>query len=396
GKATDYLWDFGDGVTSSATNPGHKYEQPGFYLVVLSVWDENTSCNDHYADFIQIGTVDCRAAFEYKVDATTRNVQFYNQSKGTLADYFWDFDDGIYSDEKDPQHQYSKPGMYFVSLTVINDNGLCMDFFFDPIQVGTVECAAKFTYFIDSADNVAYFTPEAIGSATDYLWFFGDGAISTEKGARHVFTQPGYFTVGLNTYDEATGCMDYWEEVILIGSAGQDCRAGYSYVSDPATKGVKFGDRSKGKIVEYIWDFGDGQYSFDQNPENTYAVGGYYLVCLTVVNNFGIPNTFCDFVQLATTEAENCFADFFFTVDSTTKTVAFVQESHGDPDAFMWYFGDGTTSTDPDPKHTYTDAGYYLVELSISNSTTKCTSNNFDLLNVAEGNQGLRTSFSYC
>ncbi|MCK4747985.1 MAG: PKD domain-containing protein, partial [Bacteroidales bacterium] len=150
-----------------------------------------------------------------------------------------------------------------------------------------------------------------------------------------------------------------------------------------------------GKIVDWIWDFGDGNYSFDQNPEHPYAVGGYYLVCLTVVNNFGIPNTFCDFVQLATNDAEDCFADFFFTVDSTTKAVAFVQESHGDPDAYLWNFGDGSTSTDKDPKHTYTDAGYYLVELSISNSTTKCTSNNFDLINVGEGNKGLRAAFTY-
>ncbi|MFC2098360.1 PKD domain-containing protein [Bacteroidota bacterium] len=395
GTVTDYFWNFGDGVTSSAKDPSHSYEDPGFYLVTLSIMDEATGCNDHLAEFIQIGTVDCRAAFEYKVDATTRNVQFYNKSQGTLSEYYWDFSDGTFSDAKDPVHQFTKAGLYFVSLTVINDNGLCMDFIFEPIQVGTIECAAKFTYFIDSTTNVAYFTPEAIGTATDYLWYFGDGAISTGKEAKHQFKQAGYFTIGLNTFDEATGCMDYWEEVILIGSAGEDCRAGFSYVSDPTTKKVKFGDRSKGKIVDYIWDFGDGDISLEQNPVHQYAVGGYYLVCQTVVNEFGIPNTFCDFVQMATSDAERCFAEFFFTVDSATKTVDFVQESHGTPDKFLWNFGDGTTSTAENPQHTYTSSGYFVVELSISNSTTKCTSNNFDLINVAEGNKGLRAAFAY-
>ena len=216
------------------------YEAAGFYLVILSVWDENTGCSDHMAEFIQIGSPDCRSAFEYTVDATTRNVQFYNQSIGNLAEYFWYFDDGTYSDEKDPSHQFENPGMYFVSLTVLSDNGLCMDYYFEPIQVGTVDCAARFTYFIDSATNVGYFTPDAIGSVTDYLWFFGDGAISTGDEAVHTFTQPGYFTVGLNTFDEVTGCMDYYEEVILIGSAGQDCRAGFSYISDPLTRKIRF------------------------------------------------------------------------------------------------------------------------------------------------------------
>jgi len=395
GNATDYFWNFGDGVTSSARSPIHKYEQPGFYLVILSIWDEATGCSDHFPEFIQIGSVDCRAAFEYKVDAATENVQFYNKSEGTIAEYFWDFDDGTFSDLIEPMHQYAAPGMYFVSLTVISDNGLCMDFIFEPIQVGTVTCAAKFKYFIDSSNNVAYFSPEAIGSATDYVWFFGDGAISDDKEASHIFTQPGYFTVGLNTYDDATGCMDYWEEVILIGRAGEDCRADFSYVSDPDMKAIKFGDRSKGTIVEYIWDFGDGDVSFDQNPEHSYALGGYYMVCLTVVNNFGIPNTYCDYVQLATSDEERCFAEFFYSIDSISRTVEFVQQSYGNPDGFYWDFGDGVTSVDENPMHQYDTSGYYLVELSTVNSSTNCTSNRFDLINVSEGNRGLRSDFSY-
>ncbi len=396
GKPTKWFWNFGDGGTGSLQNPKHKYEKPGYYLVTLSVLDESNDCRDNMAEFIQIGAVDCRAAFEYKVDAATRNVQFYNKSTGTSAEYFWDFDDGTFSDVKDPVHQFSKPGIYFVSLTLVTGDGLCMDFFYEPIQVGTVDCAAEFKYFIDSATNVAYFTPEEIGSATAYLWFFGDGAIATGKTAQHRFTQPGYFTVGLNTFDESTTCMDYWEEVILIGSAGADCRAGFSYVSDPANKTIKFGDRSKGTIEDYIWDFGDGSpIGTEPNPVHTYARGGYYLVCLTVVNNFGIPNTFCDYVQLATADEERCFADFFFSIDSVSKTVEFMQQSHGNPNEFLWNFDDGETSIQENPEHTYSEAGYYMVGLSIKSSTLNCSSRRFKLVNVSEGNRGLRADFSF-
>jgi len=381
-------------------SPGHKYEDPGFYLVTLSIWDGTNDCGDHFAEFIQVGTVDCRAAFEYKVvDAATNEVQFNSQSKAdkdVVAEYFWDFDDGTFSDKEDPQHQYTRPGMYFVSLTVITANGLCMDFIFEPVQVGTVECAANFKYFIDSSANVAYFTPENIGSATDYLWFFGDGAISTEKEARHSFSNPGYYTIGLNTYNENTKCMDYWEEVILIGSAGIDCRADFSYISDPVSRKISFGDRSQGKIIEYLWDFGDGNHSTLQNPENEYSEGGYYMVCLTVVNSFGIPNTYCDFVQLATSEEERCFADFIYAVDSASRTVEFVQQSHGNPDVFLWNFGDDTPpSTKENPQHKYSGADYFLVELYIQNSTTNCENYGYALINVSEGNRGLQSDFSY-
>jgi PKD repeat protein len=396
GKVTDWFWDFGDGGTSTSPNPRHKYERQGFYLVVLSVWDEINGCSDHMPVLLQVGQAECRAGFEYKVDATTRNVQFYNQSKGTLAEYFWSFDDGSHSAEKSPSHQFRRDGIYFVTLTVISETGLCMDIAMEPVQVGEVDCAAKFRYFIDSANNTAYFAPVAIGSATDYLWMFGDGAISTEKEVVHRFAQPGYFTVGLNTFDEATGCMDYYEEVILIGRAGLDCRAGFTYMSDPSTRTVKFGDRSKGKIMDHIWDFGDGTPPvFEQNPSHTFERGGHYLVCLTVVNEFDIPNTFCDFVPVATSDEERCFAEFFYSVDSATRTVEFVQHSHGDPDKFHWNFGDGGSSEEENPAYTYQEKDYYLVELIIANSTTGCESNRFELVNVAEGNRGLKAAFTY-
>ena len=112
---------------------------------------------------------------------------------------------------------------------------------------------------------------------------------------------------------------------------------------------MKFGDLSRGEIIEYIWDFGDGNYSTQQNPVNQYALGGYYMVCLTVVNNYGIPNTYCDYIHLATSDEERCFADFFFAVDSASLTAEFVQTSHGEPDEFTWFFGDKTGSNKENP-----------------------------------------------
>ena len=395
GKPAKWFWDFGDGSTSSARNPKHKYQKPGLYLVSLCVRDENNLCTDHRPELIQLGSPDCVSSFEFKVDPDTRNVQFYNMSRGTLAEYFWDFDDGSSSDEKDPRHMFEKPGLYFVSLTVLNSDGLCMDLNVQPVQVGGLDCAARFVYFVDSASNTAYFTPEAVGSASAYLWFFGDGAVSTARNAMHRFSQPGYYTVGLNTYDVTTGCMDYFEEVILIGRAGQDCRASFTYMSDPVNLKVKFGNRSRGEFAGYLWNFGDLSTSTEKDPVHNYAAEGRYMVCLTAVNTDGIPNTYCEVVPLATTDAEKCFAEFFFNADSASRTVDFVQEARGNPDEFNWDFGDGETSDLQNPEHTYSEAGYYLVGLKIRNSSTSCIHRRYKLVNVAKGNQGLRASFAY-
>ncbi len=395
GNITKWFWNFGDGTTSSQKNPKHAYTKAGYYLVTLSVFNEETDCADHVAEFIQIGTVDCRAFYEYSVDAENNKVSFVNKSKGNIADYFWFFGDGDYSVEKDPVHQFDNPGLYFVELTVVDASGLCMDYYFEPIQVGNLDCRANFSYFIDSLSNVAYFTPDVVGNITDYLWFFGDGAISTKTSPVHTFTQPGYFTVGLNTFDAATGCMDYYEEIILIGREGIDCRADFMYMTDPTTLEVSFTDKSKGNIMDWVWNYGDGVIETDQNPKHTYTEGGYYFVCLTVVNNWGITNTVCDYIQVAPAAGKDCRANFIFTADSTSKTVRFTDKSFGKPDEWFWNFDDGTISSEQNPVYSFSESGVYLVYLSIANHTTNCASENAKLINVGMGYMGLESDFTY-
>lgn len=401
GNITKWFWNFGDGKTSSQKNPKHVYTEPGFYLVTLSVFDATNDCADHIAEFVQVGTVDCRAFYEYNVDGVNNKVTFADKSKGNISEYFWFFGDGSFSIEKNPVHNYDYPGLYFVELTVVDASGLCMDYYFEPIQVGNLSCQAKFNYFIDSLSNIAYFSPDAIGNITDYLWFFGDGSISVDPDPVHVFTQPGYFTVGLNTFDAATGCMDYYEEIILIGREGIDCRADFMYMTDPSSLEVSFTNSSKGNIVDYVWNFGERQIlpenniSIEENPKHTYANGGYYYVCLTVMNAFGISNTVCDMIQVAPNQDKDCLAKFIYTVDSATMSVRFIDKSFGKPDGWFWNFDDGGSDITQNPVHTYSQPGFYMVKLSTANSTTNCSSRSFKLINVGMENQGLETDFSY-
>ena len=50
---------------------------------------------------------------------------------------------------------------------------------------------------------------------------------------------------------------------------------------------VEFSDASTGENLTYLWDFGDGQVSTDQNPSHEYTVAGDYTVSLTTSNNYG-------------------------------------------------------------------------------------------------------------
>jgi uncharacterized protein (TIGR02145 family) len=382
GNVYSRFWNFGDGTTSSAKNPKHTYNKASYYFVSLGVQDSLKTCNDYVGELIQVGTAECRAEFSYTVDPETYTAYFKDLSLGAIKDYYWVFGDGNVSTDPEPTHNYAVPGFYEVSLTVTDSLGECMDNYISKIQVGQINCSADFTVFIDSSQNTAYFTSKAIGKNNKYYWIFGDGTISTEKNPVHQFTAPGYYLNNLNVFNEVAGCMDHSEKIILISSQGIDCQADFIYRAEETNFKVQFSDRSLGKNLTYLWNFGDLSFSTEQNPEHTYANGGYYNVCLTVYADNDIQNTKCKYVFAGTETTNTCFADFNYTVDNAEKKVFLTDKSTGSPDTWSWRFGDNDSSTLKDPVHQYTNPGYYTVRDRIYNSSTGCTSDAYRIINI--------------
>jgi PKD repeat protein len=130
---------------------------------------------------------------------------------------------------------------------------------------------------------------------------------------------------------------------------------------------VKFSDASKGLPTSWSWDFGDGGRSTDRNPSHTYARSGTYAVTLTVSNAYGSDSeTKTGFVTAGGKPAADFTADERRGVKPFTVT--FTDLSAGNPTSWQWDFGDGTTSTEQNPVHTYQQEGAYDVTLTVSNS----------------------------
>jgi PKD repeat protein len=122
-------------------------------------------------------------------------------------------------------------------------------------------------------------------------------------------------------------------------------------------------------VTEFTWDFGDGAVSSEMYPLHTYAEEGEYLVTLEANNdNCGLMS-FQDMVYIySDTIMDRCFADFWFITDSiNTKTVYFEDMSFAEfgISSWSWEFGDGNTSSEQNPIHTYDEEGEYEVTLSI-------------------------------
>jgi PKD repeat protein len=137
GSPTAWDWDFGDGDTSTEQNPSHTYDVEGLYTVSLTVTGpggEDTLVKTDY-----INAYEAAPAAAFSGDPTTGpvplNVQFADESTGSITDYEWEFGDGDTSIEANPSHTYDAAGHYSVRLTVTGPGGSDEEFRFWYINV---------------------------------------------------------------------------------------------------------------------------------------------------------------------------------------------------------------------------------------------------------------------
>ena len=146
---------------------------------------------------------------------------------------------------------------------------------------------------------------------------------------------------------------------------------------------VNFTDQSTNSPTSWHWDFGDGNTSSEQNPSNIYNNAGIYTVALTVSGKYGTDTeSKIDFIVVSIPLA-------VFSANTTGGTrplpVSFSDESINNPTSWLWDFGDGSSSTEQNPSHTYNGIGLYNVSLTASNEYGSDTETKTDFITVNGG-----------
>ena len=196
---TGYYWDFGDGFTTTASNPGpHTYSTAGPFTIICTV----TASNNCTATFQQIVTPagpDISATFV--TTACNGPVNFAAIiNSGNVVDWDWDFGDTYGSNVANPQHIYDIPGTYTVTLTGTSSNG-CIDVF-----TGTITITAPPPPFalIYTTPNCGSVTISTSGTYSTYQWYNNGNIINGATSSTYVATQSGNYTLEVT---DANGCM---------------------------------------------------------------------------------------------------------------------------------------------------------------------------------------------
>ncbi|PWH85157.1 HYR domain-containing protein [Brumimicrobium oceani] len=223
-----------------------------------------------------------------------------------------------------------------------------------------------------SIPHTVFFTDQSTFPDT-WLWNFGDGSTSTAQNPIHTYTSYGEYAVSLSIQDTMTGASDVENKIAYIKISAPEADIGgptFGYFGcGPLT--VNFLDASVANgspIVGWLWDFGDGTTSTNQNPSHTYNTSGVYTVSLTITDSFG--NTDSElFTNMVQTIGPNSNFQVSKRLIQPNTSVTFTDlTTFGSPAVgWSWNFGDGSPNSNlQNPSHTYTTSGDYTVSLTVT------------------------------
>ncbi|KKH47468.1 NosD domain-containing protein [Methanosarcina sp. 1.H.A.2.2] len=213
-------------------------------------------------------------------------------------------------------------------------------------------------------------------NATSRSWNFGDGATSTDTNPQHNYYRAGNYTVTLTVSNlKGTNSKTAVITVSEEEEVDNDVLPVADFIANPtsgsAPLSVSFTDRSQ-NATSRSWNFGDGATSTDTNPTHSYSLAGNYTVNLTVSNLKGTNSKTAVITVSEEEEEQNDglpVANFETNVTSgyAPLSVLFTDRSQ-DATSRSWDFGDGVTSTELNPTHTYSLVGTYPAKLTVSNA----------------------------
>jgi gliding motility-associated-like protein len=368
GTIADYLWDFGDGYTqhSYSQSVSHVYLTAGEPQVRLSVTDNYGCTNSKTINNLIRVYNGVKADFE--ADKTficfqPDPVQMINKSEGEgPLQYNWDFGDGMSTTQKEPVHVFSQKGNYTVSLAIENPNG-CKSSLVKTayLNVGNFKSEMNIPDFVCQNSYVTL-QNSSIPTPTSYSWEI-DGVIYPYYyyGSYYAYATGEHTIKLINKFGT---CEDTIIKKIKVNALPQP--TGFitqipKYCFPPVT--VNFKDTTAG-AVKSEWNF------YTYAPSTIQATGKTASYTFTQANNWGI--------TLFVTDSNGCRNSVTQSVTITQPSVSiqptdynnttcesltkkFIMYSNKELASFTWNFGDGKTSTEAEPEHTFTTGSYNVT-----------------------------------
>ena len=221
------------------------------------------------------------------------------------------------------------------------------------------QCTADFGFFTNGltvtfVDSSTY-SPNVV-APLQQDWNFGDGLTGTGTNPSHTYASAGTYSVYLTIYDSIWTCYDTIRKNVTVNT----CTANFSY---QVNNDSLFIQNLSDSTLFTSYNFGDNNFSTQSSPIHIYAQSGTYVVCQTVTDSANCFATFCDTIQINI--APPCQAGFTYNINSYTLDIVNTASNYT---SILYDFGDGSSTSNPNPTHIFAANGAYIVCQTVRNS----------------------------
>ncbi len=395
--SSTWLWNFGDGNTSTIQNPTHTYNTSGIFVVSLTTSTPN-GCTYTINNFATYEVKGAAALFNTTYTACPPYIGTFQDSSANAVSWFWNFGDGVYSTQQNPTHIFPGYGSYDVSLTITTADG-CAHTNMQTSAVTFVPLSAQFSYATNDTTFPAtvQFLANSVG-ANDWWWDFGDGGTSWLENPTHTFMSAGNYTISLwisNGECNLTFTIPSFEFGSGLDSNAVNVINGPSHVPQTgcAPLQIQFTDTTDASVA-WIWHFGDGSTSSLQDPNHIYLNPGIYSPYLIFTNSFGVIDTVHSVASIIVSGPK---ANFALNQSSLCQgiTISLTDSSTG-ASLWNWNFGDNTSSTLQNPTHTYSGTNTNAIVQLMVRDTIGCSNFKSVYLSTGLSNPISAASYKIC
>ncbi|MEP2533298.1 PKD domain-containing protein [Shimia sp.] len=302
GAIRDHVWDMGDGTELDGPRITHVYTEPGVYRVALSVTDDSNVSNATTQDRLTIkvnappepvieGPMDPIAVGE----AVLMDGRKSRDADGVILSHLWDFGDGAMGEGEAAEYAWASPGVYEVTLTVIDNSGTqsaTQSARFEVV-VNTRPIAEAGPDQFVTASDVQFdgaASRDIDGKIAQYLWEFGDGRTGQGSNPVHSYLRPGEYQVALTVKDDSGAPQSTHRDTMRVTvNASPIADAGPALTVAPGEEFVLDAGASvdpDGRIADYVWRFDNGTTKPGERVAHSLDQPGLHRILLEVTDDF--------------------------------------------------------------------------------------------------------------
>ena len=370
--ATDWLWDFGDGTTSTLQNPTHTYTTFGTYPVTLTVTGANGCSNDTTINTINVTELAGGVVTDFYDGCIPLQVTLEDNSTtvSPIISWYWEVQDNgnpvFTSTQQNPTFMIADTGVYDVVLIITNTLGCIDTLLLEEIIEAGDELQVVFEAVPVEAcvDQTIQFTDLTIGDIDEWYWNFGDGGNAFEENPEYAYSDTGYYDVSLVVNQNGCESFAFYEDYIHAMAPV----AGFSVDNFCDNQLYREFVNSAIGADSTFWNFGVLNSTTDTssltNPSFTFPAPGIYTVTQWVYNSM----TMCS--HQTTREVHITSPEAQFNISphqGCVPLLAQMEDISIDAIQWQWFSVNGVISDDTlqNPYITYNNPGLYTNDISL-------------------------------